>query len=86
MFLFLIKVLFIIIELGMIAFLVVILWHPLKNFTTYSSKEKFEVVVVCLITLAILFGTGMSFYWFFFSEGMSHLIPFFCNRIATLQL
>lgn len=79
-FLFILKVIFIIAEFGFLTFLVMIVWFPLQEFSTYSKKEQFEILAICILAFVILLAIGITIYEFFFSQGMSCLIPFFIPK------
>ncbi len=80
--LFLLKLLVVLVELGVIAFLVMLLWHPLKwsslkKLSSYSPNERAMLVLVAVLVVVITFVTITTVDYFFFSQGMSCLIPFF---------
>lgn len=81
-FLFILKLLFVMIEIGIIAFLIMLLWWPLKwssikKFSSYSPRERAMLVLVAVLVVAVIFATVTTVDYFFFSQGMSCLIPFF---------
>ena len=69
------------IELGILAFLIMLLWFPLKwsslkKFSSYSPRERAMLVLTAVLVVAVIFATVTTVDYFFFSQGMSCLIPF----------